>query len=1176
MSEAGGPSTQAGIFFQNSIAALYLGRMLDTRERAVRDRVLCVRVEAPADVDDIVVHHSDGSHRYIQAKLSLTLGSKAWKALWNDCWQQLSRENLQPDDHLSIILGSPSKLAKDLQSCCEVAANSLDAEEFFNRLTKDQKKIIAGIAQATEDAPSDPAQTKTLLARIEVEVFPSESIERDYAPLWMPESSTTADVLLGALRDQAGGKARLRAFFEPARLRATLLEKCEISIYEPSSWGNSSYRKVILDGAVIEVPGTSLVKPIKDAFLWPRARRYDRDQRPDFDDDNPESMFGVRPDSLDLTIFPSQGFSKVVVIGGPGFGKSVLSRAIAAACARQNLLPALVSIPELSRCDLEITEYLQQRVNSAFHIHINWGIAAEAGLLVLLLDGLDEISSDRRSVVLERIKNFSLRFPSVSWLLTVRDAAALTAPLDALLVELESLSREDISRLASLYRPDQPAFPEQLLQRLEGRPDLERLVRIPLFLALLLASAKSLDDLPQHRTELLESYLGLLFEPEQFKRGEQDDVDPGLVRTIVERVAFEALERDEIGVSSRLLRSAIEEMFGAATPTQPFIERLVKCGILRRLGPSQFQFPFPIVQEYLAACFILENKEKDLPERLPSVVKRPWAQAIQFALELHPNPNDLVHNLLSQEDDVFATNLRLLGRCVANGMILDAPLKEQIARRLGHVWPRMSWRTQTRVGSILCDAFTSPLVDEVRQCLSNRSLLHHGAGTIVARINDPDLTEQVLEELLEEEEYRPMHLDDLQIAVNEIAEKALALYAELARSSGESQDGRYATASLIGHLDGAKVSEASRLSVALDEQLPIPVRLAAFALGPSPLDQRALPLIEVALSVDEFHARHTAVAAIFKMDNPIPTIVSWLRGSRLSLKERLDIVGYILRSLMKTEQLQFFLAVLADPDIEEDLRQRLRVFAARFGDLPTMESLVGSMDILPVEIVGATAMIFGHHRHRSLAQTAYEKLESRDLSPDDRASLANAFSFGMTQLFHMDWFDGGTFEQAPLHPGADVIRPLLESWMAERDYSIIASLKLASDMSEFGSEAALNHLEHLVAAHACSEELDTNNHDDAHTIGSAIRTLRERRRLLPISFLEQVIEKWSYNAVSGAVDMIAAHGSREAFESLVSVYEQSEDYHLRHVALDAMETLAAQLGLQVKLREKRRLEVSTA
>ena len=46
MAEAGGTSTQAGIRYQNSVAALHVGHMLDTRARSLRDSVTIGRVEA--------------------------------------------------------------------------------------------------------------------------------------------------------------------------------------------------------------------------------------------------------------------------------------------------------------------------------------------------------------------------------------------------------------------------------------------------------------------------------------------------------------------------------------------------------------------------------------------------------------------------------------------------------------------------------------------------------------------------------------------------------------------------------------------------------------------------------------------------------------------------------------------------------------------------------------------------------------------------------------------------------------------------------------------------------------------------------------------------------------------------------------------------------------------------
>jgi len=72
MPEPGGPTAQAGIHYQNTVAALFLGRMLDPQKRPDSDRVTGVRVEVPTDVDDTVVDFADGHCAYIQAKRALS------------------------------------------------------------------------------------------------------------------------------------------------------------------------------------------------------------------------------------------------------------------------------------------------------------------------------------------------------------------------------------------------------------------------------------------------------------------------------------------------------------------------------------------------------------------------------------------------------------------------------------------------------------------------------------------------------------------------------------------------------------------------------------------------------------------------------------------------------------------------------------------------------------------------------------------------------------------------------------------------------------------------------------------------------------------------------------------------------------------------------------------------
>ena len=84
MAETGGATTQSGIHYQNSIATLYLGRLLDSRQRIASERVVEVRVEAPDHVDDIVARHADGGRSFIQAKEALSTTSDAWGKLWSE------------------------------------------------------------------------------------------------------------------------------------------------------------------------------------------------------------------------------------------------------------------------------------------------------------------------------------------------------------------------------------------------------------------------------------------------------------------------------------------------------------------------------------------------------------------------------------------------------------------------------------------------------------------------------------------------------------------------------------------------------------------------------------------------------------------------------------------------------------------------------------------------------------------------------------------------------------------------------------------------------------------------------------------------------------------------------------------------------------------------------------
>ncbi len=96
MPERGGTTTQSGIYYQNKVAALFLGDLRDASPRPDSERVTEVRVEAPWAVDDIVVTYADGHRLYIPAKEKVARGDSAWI----DTWRDIERQFFSPDFRL--------------------------------------------------------------------------------------------------------------------------------------------------------------------------------------------------------------------------------------------------------------------------------------------------------------------------------------------------------------------------------------------------------------------------------------------------------------------------------------------------------------------------------------------------------------------------------------------------------------------------------------------------------------------------------------------------------------------------------------------------------------------------------------------------------------------------------------------------------------------------------------------------------------------------------------------------------------------------------------------------------------------------------------------------------------------------------------------------------------------
>jgi hypothetical protein len=142
MAEPGGTTTQSGISYQNLVAARSVSVMLSAGELPDIDRPGAVRVEAPTEVDDVVITFADGHRTFIQAKESLQATGEVWTKLWRHFAAQFTQANFRNDaDWLHLVIGEEKTEFLDLKKAFDLTAGAQSEQEWYGRLSAASLKV---------------------------------------------------------------------------------------------------------------------------------------------------------------------------------------------------------------------------------------------------------------------------------------------------------------------------------------------------------------------------------------------------------------------------------------------------------------------------------------------------------------------------------------------------------------------------------------------------------------------------------------------------------------------------------------------------------------------------------------------------------------------------------------------------------------------------------------------------------------------------------------------------------------------------------------------------------------------------------------------------------------------------------------------------------------------------
>jgi hypothetical protein len=328
----------------------------------------------------------------------------------------------------------------------------------------------------------------------------------------------------------------------------------------------------------------------------------------------------------------------------------------------------------------------------------------EAGRLLLLVDGVDEVPERDRSRTRDWLEELLTAYPAARCVVTTRPSAIREGWLSRCgftELELQPMSRADVLAFIGKWHVATRTSAEwqsALSAAVVTKPDLGRLATNPLMCALICALNRDRRGfLPSSRMELYAAGLEMLLVRRDRERG----VATGLMLTleqqvrILQKLAYwltlngateMTLERAE-----KIVAETLPAMLSVTAPPSDVLRHLVqRSGLLRQPTTDTIDFVHRTFQDYLGARAAIENE--DLGVLVRNAHDDQWEDVLRMATG-HARPREraaLLRQLLDRaaEDALHRDRIHLVAAaCLENATELDPSVREDVVDHMARLIP---------------------------------------------------------------------------------------------------------------------------------------------------------------------------------------------------------------------------------------------------------------------------------------------------------------------------------------------------------------------------------------------------------------------------------------------------------------------------------------------------------
>lgn len=375
-------------------------------------------------------------------------------------------------------------------------------------------------------------------------------------------------------------------------------------------------------------------------------------------------------------------YSKLLILGKPGAGKTIFLKYLAIQCSLGNVISNFVPIFIRLKDFAETVEQpsLLRYINDQFANHGVKDTTAQQilsqGRALILLEGLDQVPETDEERVWQELRNFFAKFHSNHFVITCRIAARECTFEQFTEVEIADFDDEQIATFATNWFGDKDTIKgNKFIKKLKQNPPLQELASNPLLLTLLCLIFEEAANFPVSRAELYQEALNILLKKWDAKRNIERSPSQKLSvhqkEDLLSQIARISFEQRDYCFRTQELKQHISDYIRNLPGIDSDIETLqldselvlksfeAHHGVLVEHARGIYSFSHLTFQEYLTAKEIITSSnpqalELALTQLVSHITEKRWREVFLLTTNMLQNSDYLIQLAKQQVDNLIS------------------------------------------------------------------------------------------------------------------------------------------------------------------------------------------------------------------------------------------------------------------------------------------------------------------------------------------------------------------------------------------------------------------------------------------------------------------------------------------------------------------------------------------